>query len=74
MRIQRWLGFVGAVTALFILTSGIVSIQWMGWALSSVSCAAWAYFAYKDRDMPRMLMEMFYFGAAFLGIHNWYGQ
>jgi len=74
MKIQRWFAFVGAVLASLILTSGIVNIQWIGWTISCVSCLAWAYFGYSDRDLPRMLMEIFYFAAALLGIHNWYGQ
>lgn len=74
MKWHRWIAFIGAVVSLFILTSGIVHIQWIGWALSSVSCLAWAWFAWKDKDTPRMLMEIFYFTAAFLGVNNWYGQ
>jgi len=67
----RWIAFVGAVSSLLLLTSGNVSIQWIGWTVSSISCLAWIWFAKKDKDVPRMLMEICYFIAGIWGIYNW---
>jgi len=67
----RWIFFIVAITALFFLTSGVVGLQWIGWSLSSFSCIGWAYFAYVDKDTPRLLMELTYFSAALWGVHNW---
>ena len=71
---SRWIFFICAITALFLLTSAVVELQWIGWSISSVSYIAWAYFAYKDKDTPRFLMELTYFGAALWGIYNWIGR
>jgi hypothetical protein len=74
MKTSKWIAFVAAITCLFFLASGIIALQWIGWALSGVTCIAWAYFAYRDKDTPRCLMEVCYFGAAIVGIYNWIGQ
>ena len=70
----RWLAFLGAVASLLLLTSGVINFQWIGWSLSSCSCVVWAYFAYKDKDTPRLMMEICYFTAALWGIYNWIGK
>ena len=70
----RWLAFLGAVVALGLLTSGVISLQWIGWSISCFSCLAWAYFARIYRDIPRMCMEIWFFVAAVWGIYNWIGQ
>tara|TARA_R110002020_G_scaffold56766_12_gene156804 strand:+ start:202 stop:414 length:213 start_codon:yes stop_codon:yes gene_type:complete len=68
---MRWVAFFGVVASLLLLTSGRAEIQWIGWFLSCITCLAWAYFAKKDGDIPRMLMELFYFIASAWGVHNW---
>ena len=70
----RWLAFLGAVVALGLLTSGVISLQWLGWSISCFSCLSWSYFARIDRDIPRMCMEICFFVAAVWGIYNWIGQ
>jgi len=70
----RWLAFIAAVVSLAMLTSGEVSIQWIGWSISCGTCLAWAYFARQDKDTPRMLMETCFFIAALWGVYNWIGQ
>ena len=50
----RWIAFIAAVASLLLLTSGNVSVQWIGWTVSSVSCLAWIWFAKEDKDVPRM--------------------
>ena len=67
----RWFAVIGAVVSLLFLTSGYSSVQWIGWAVSSVSCLAWVWFARQDKDTPRMLMEMCYLIAGLWGIYNW---
>jgi len=67
----RWIAFVAVVSSLLLLTSGDSSVQWMGWTISCCSCLAWAWFAVKDKDTPRMLMEICYFVAGLWGIYNW---
>jgi hypothetical protein len=69
----RWVFFIIAITALVMLTSAVVKIQWIGWSLSSFSCIGWAYFAYVDKDTPRFLMELTYFITALWGVYNWIG-
>ena len=39
-----------------------------------VTCLAWAYFGWVDKDQPRALMEVCYFIAALVGMYNWMGQ
>ena len=68
---MRWISFFGVVASLLLLTSGKAEMQWIGWFLSCITCLAWAYFAKKDGDIPRMLMELFYFIASAWGVHNW---
>ena len=67
----RWFGFVLAMIGAFILSGGNPDIQWIGWAVSSVSCSIWIYMGYKDRDVPRTLMELMYLFLAMRGIWNW---
>ena len=73
MNMYRWLAFVCAVSSLFLLTSGKIELQWIGWSMSGGSCLAWAYFAYQDKDTPRFLMEGTYFVAALWGVYYWIG-
>ena len=70
----RWLAFIAAVVSLGMLTSGAISLQWIGWSISCGTCLAWAYFAKQDKDTPRMLMEICFFLAAGWGVYNWIGQ
>ena len=68
---MRWLAFFGVIVSLILLTSGRAEMQWIGWLLSCLTCLAWAYFAKKDGDIPRMLMELFYCFLAIRAILNW---
>ena len=70
----RWLAFIAAVISLAMLTSGVISLQWIGWSISCCTCLAWSYFARQDKDVPRMLMEFCFFVAALWGVYNWIGQ
>tara|TARA_B100001093_G_C26856399_1_gene1027637 strand:- start:6016 stop:6261 length:246 start_codon:yes stop_codon:yes gene_type:complete len=67
----RWLGFVLAMVSAFILSSGNVDLQWIGWGIACCSCSIWVYMGWKDKDIPRALMELFYLLLAIRGIYNW---
>ena len=67
----RWVGFVLAMCSAFILSSGLVHVQWLGWSIACLSCSIWIYMGYKDRDTPRALMEVMYLVLAIRGVINW---
>lgn len=67
----RWLGFILAMISAFLLSGGNPSVQWMGWAVATVSCSMWIYFGVKDGDTPRALMEGMYLLLAIRGVYNW---
>ena len=67
----RWLGFAIAMLSVYILSSANIATQWIGWSLSMVACIMWVYFGYKDRDWPRMLMELVYLFLALRAMMNW---
>ena len=68
----RWIGLLLAVSSVFILSSADISTQWVGWSLS-VSCSMWVWFGYKDKDIPRMIMECMYMILSIRAIFNWLG-
>lgn len=70
----RWLGFILAVIGALLLTDGNVDYQWVGWAISCVSCGIWVYIGLHDKDIPRALMEFFYLVLAIRGVINWLGM
>jgi hypothetical protein len=67
----RWLGFVLAMIAAYILSDANPATQWIGWSIATVSCTMWIWFAYKDKDTPRALMELFYLLLAIRAVYNW---
>ena len=67
----RWIGFVLAIVAAFILSNADVETQWLGWTIASVSCTIWIYMAIKDKDTPRGLMELMYLLLGLRAIWNW---
>jgi len=67
----RWLGFILAMISAFLLSGGNPSVQWIGWAVATVSCSMWIYFGVKDGDTPRALMEGMYLLLAVRGVYNW---
>ena len=56
----------------FILSSGNGELQWLGWAVALFSCSIWVYMGYKDKDIPRALMELMYLCLAIRGVWNWF--
>jgi hypothetical protein len=67
----RWIGFILAILGVYVLSSANVSTQWLGWTISSISCTIWVYMGYKDKDIPRMLMELVYVFLSIRAILNW---
>ena len=67
----RWVGFLLAIIAAFILSDANPETQWIGWTVATVSCAMWIYFGIKDKDIPRALMELMYLIIALRAIWNW---
>jgi len=67
----RWIGFVLAMISAFILSGGESTNQAIGWTIACVSCVIWIYMGWKDRDVPRALMELMYLFLAIRGIWNW---
>ena len=68
----RWLGFILAMCSAAVLTGGEPEDQMWGWAIAAVSCSIWVYMGFKDRDIPRALMEVMYIILAIRGIYNWW--
>ena len=67
----RWLGFILAMASAFLLSGEQAEYQWMGWGIACFSCSIWVYMGYKDKDIPRALMELMYFALAVRGVINW---
>jgi hypothetical protein len=67
----RWVALVLVLIATLLLTSGDVNLQWIGWVVGAIASGVWAYFARLDKDIPRMLMELFYFLISLWGVYNW---
>tara|TARA_Y100000294_G_C8539509_1_gene330540 strand:- start:873 stop:1013 length:141 start_codon:yes stop_codon:yes gene_type:complete len=43
----------------------------VGWSTTAVSCAMWVYYGYKDKDWPRMWMEIMFMFLAIRAVLNW---
>ena len=43
----------------------------MGRLFSVIACIMWVYFGYKDRDWPRMIMELMYLIFSMRAMYNW---
>ena len=67
----RWLGFILAMTGAWVLSNANPDTQWLGWAIAVSSCSIWVYMGWKDKDVPRALMEFMYLLLALRAIYNW---
>jgi len=67
----RWLGFMIAILAAYILSDANTDTQAIGWGMACVSCSMWIYFAVKDKDIPRACMELMYMLLAMRAVYNW---
>jgi|TARA_Y100000590_G_scaffold3668_1_gene4849 drug/metabolite transporter (DMT)-like permease len=68
----RWLGFTLAIIGVYILSNAQPDTQWIGWSITSMSCAIWVLKGIEDRDIPRTLMELMYVILAIRAIFNWF--
>ena len=71
----RWLGFFLAMLGVYLLSDGDYfgnpMVQSIGWGSACLSALFWVIMGVKDKDVPRMLMEICYFIAGIWGIYNW---
>ena len=67
----RWLGFLIAIAAAYVLSDANPNTQAIGWGMASVSCLIWIWFAVKDKDIPRAMMELMYMLLAMRAVYNW---
>lgn len=67
----RWIGFLLAMLGAFILSNANTETQWVGWTVAGSSGAIWIYMGYKDKDVPRTLMEVMYLAVACRAVYNW---
>ena len=70
-KLCRWIGFFLAVLGAYILGTGEISSQWIGWTICSLSCTIWIFMAITDRDLPRSLMEIMYLILGIRAIISW---
>ena len=68
----RWLAFGLTMLGMYLLTNPNINYFSLGWFLSGVSTAMWAYFAYVDKDTPRGLMELCFVLLCIRGVINFY--
>ena len=68
---MRGLGFIIAIIGCFVLSNADPDTQWVGWSIACISCAMWIWFAVKDKDTPRALMELMYLLLAMRAVYNW---
>ena len=70
----RWIGFVLAMVGAWVLSNANPDTQWLGWSIAISSCSIWIYMGWKDKDIPRALMEFMYLIIAVRAIWNWLMQ
>ena len=68
----RWIAFALTMFGTWLLTSTNISFFSLGWAISAVSTAMWTYFAFRDGDTPRALMEFIFILLCIRGVINFY--
>ncbi len=68
----RWFAFAFTMLGTWLLTNTNTEYFSLGWGISAISTLAWAYFAYKDKDIPRGLMELCFVILCIRGVINFY--
>ncbi len=48
----RWLAFALTMLGTWLLTNTNIDLFALGWFISGISTGMWAYFGYKDGDVP----------------------
>ena len=67
----RWIGFLIAISAAYVLSDSNPDTQAIGWAMAGVRCLMLIWFAIKDKDIPRAMMELMYMLLAMRAVYNW---
>jgi hypothetical protein len=70
--VARWIAFLLTMFGAWLLTNTNINLFSLGWFISAVSTGMWTYFAYKDGDTPRALMEFLFVILCIRGIINFY--
>ena len=68
----RWIAFAATMLGTWILTNTNVNLFALGCFISAITTIMWAYFAFKDKDIPRALMEICFVFLCFRGVINFY--
>ena len=68
----RWIAFLLTMFGAWLLTNTNINHFSLGWFISAVSTGMWTWFAYKDGDTPRALMELIFVILCIRGIINFY--
>ena len=68
----RWFALLLCLAGTWLLTNTNINFFSLGWAISAVSTAMWTYFAYRDGDAPRALMEFLFVILCIRGVINFY--
>ncbi len=68
----RWLAFATTMLGTWLLTNTNIDLFALGWFISGISTGMWAYFGYKDGDVPRALMEVCFVLLCIRGVINFY--
>mgnify|MGYP001300649059 CR=1 FL=1 len=68
----RWFAFSLTMLGTWLLTNTNINLFWVGWFISGISTIMWTYFAFKDKDTPRALMEVCFVLLCIRGVINFY--
>ena len=68
----RWFALILCLVGTWLLTNTNISLFSLGWAISAISTVMWCYFGWKDRDIPRAIMELCFVILCIRGVINFY--
>ncbi len=68
----RWIAFALTMFGTWLLTNTNINYFSLGWGISAISTFMWTYFAFKDGDTPRALMEFVFILLCIRGVINFY--
>ena len=69
---MRWIAFILTMLGTWLLTNTNFNFFSLGWGISGLSTIMWVIFAYKDKDIPRTLMEVCFVILCIRGVINFY--
>ena len=68
----RWIAFLLTMLGTWLLTNTNINLFSLGWFISGISTTMLTYFAFKDKDVPRALMEVCFILLCIRGVINFY--